>query len=82
MKTIHKYHLQVGINRIDVAGDFKPMCVQLQQRNITLWAEVTSTYPVHTVDIHVIGTGYSIDSELRYIGTVQIPDGTVWHAYW
>lgn len=83
MRVIHKYPLSVGFNRLAVAGgNFKPLCVQLQNGTITAWGELDSGLHPKDVAIHVFGTGWEIPSHLNYIGTVQIPDGTVWHAYW
>lgn len=82
MKKIYKYQLEIGSNVLSVpVGMFKPLCVQMQNGCMTLWAEVADDR-ISTVTIQVFGTGWEIPDDLRYIGTVQYSDGTVWHAYW
>lgn len=81
-RTIYKYQLDIGYNRIGVAGrNFKPLSVQLQHGRITLWGELEPSDLCSRVVIQVFGTGWEIPDWFSYIGTVQLNDGTVWHAY-
>jgi hypothetical protein len=83
MRVIHKYPLEIGYNRIGVAGvNFKPLAVQLQRGAITLWGELEPSDPGSRHVIQVFGTGWDIPDGFTYIGTVQLNDGTVWHVYW
>lgn len=81
-RIIHNYQLAIGYNRIGVAGrNFKPLAVQLQHGHIALWGELEPADPGSRVVIQVFGTGWEIPEGFSYIGTVQLTDGTVWHAY-
>ena len=81
-KTIYKYALNIDINNIEVMGvNFKPIAFQLQNNVPTLWAEVNpSQVRTSKAVVSVIGTGWEVPQNGKYIGTCQ-QNGLVWHAY-
>lgn len=97
MQTIWKY--EVGLNQaqlISMPAGAKIRYLGVQDRRITLWAEVISDQKMIDRLFVIVGTGQDIEdacnlissqhrafrySEARsYIGTVQI-DEFVWHVY-
>lgn len=83
MKTIHKFPLATtDLQVIYAPTTFKPLCVQVQNDRITLWAEVDTDQPNTEWDIAIVGTGHNMYATYtNYIGTVQL-DGLVWHIYY
>jgi len=83
MRSIYKYPLQTHSAAVIRAEGFKPLDVQLQNGVITLWAEVSTAAIVGECDnvVVLVGTGWTVPPRSAYFATVQLPDGTVWHAY-
>lgn len=80
MKTIHKYPISIRTEQqIELPYGYKPICVQIQNGKIWLWAKVNSENHKEYATIFVIGTGQYLPGG-KYIGTVQL-DGYVWHIY-
>lgn len=82
MRTIFKFPLQLTVEQhLEVHGDFKFLCAQMQNRLITLWAEVDASRPKRRVTVFIVGTGREVPCNAKhYLGTVQ--DGAyVWHVY-
>ena len=80
MKTIHKYVLAHCNNEISAPSGAIPLTVQYQENALCVWMEVQESNPLVRRRILVVGTGFQIDEEMRYIGTVQEPP-FVWHVY-
>lgn len=80
-KVIYKYPLSIGGTVIIRSPSFKPLSVQLQSGQATLWAEVEPDGFGTDWPVTLVGTGWQVPQRSEYIGTVQMFDGTVWHAY-
>lgn len=90
-RTIYKYVLEITDRQvIDVPRSFEPLCVQVQNGCLCLWAEVEfaglasgANVMQRVIEIYGTGNPHPADpSFLRsYIGTVQMMDGLVWHVY-
>ena len=85
MKTIWKYQIygQGYSYTIDsiVAGAI-PIHVGMQDRNVFIWFQVETNNPPSQKTIHIRGTGQSFNGEEgAYIGTIQKPNGSVWHYF-
>lgn len=84
MRVIHKYPLGLTdshqILRLPVSA--KPLSVQLQGRQLCLWAEIdTEIDGQKEVVISTVGTGRPIPpGAVNYLGTVQAGN-FVWHVY-
>ena len=84
MNAVWKYTLDVvDEQEIGTPAVWKPLHVQHQNGELTLWAEVDPAMPMITRSIVIIGTGHPFDSEgLTHIGSAVDPDRTlVWHVY-
>lgn len=83
-QTIYKYPLPFPRGVMTLPGDARPLTVQMQGPTPTLWARVTPAYPQKTVIVQAYGTGHPLPNVGNlgdYLGTVQFPDGTVWHYH-
>ena len=96
LRVVYKYVLPIG-GKTTITGWFtKILTVQKQGDNIVLWAENSLTkynkkyntfFPREerdkiALEIDVIGTGWDYKDEgQKYVGTVQMDDGLVWHVY-
>jgi hypothetical protein len=97
MKIIYKYPVPSG--GVDTAdyfrvmtprGAFKPICVQMQNGQPQLWAEISmgvtengAGFPLEIQrTVHIFGTGHFIPSHLTYAGTFQqLGGGLIFHVY-
>lgn len=90
MKTIYKYELDItDVQEIETYIDYKPLSVQFQRGKLCLWMAVdTDTSPIDAMVV-IYGTGNPADemNNYKYVGTVQVPEGTpsfqplVWHVF-
>lgn len=82
MKTIWKYELKPGENRIELPLHYVPLDVQVQSEKPVFWCLVDTNNDKITSIFHVFGTGESINENinLKYIGTFQL-DWMVWHLF-
>jgi hypothetical protein len=82
MKAIFKYPLTLGATAILAPKEFEPLHVGMQREQLTLWALVDPDLPPSTKHrIQVYGTGWPIDENRTYIGTVLESSDYVWHVY-
>lgn len=79
MKTIYKYQLPaVGALKLPLGAQI--LTVQLQNGSPTLWALVKPDNTLVNRTISIVGTGWDIESNVKYINTYM--DGPfVWHAF-
>lgn len=81
MKRILKFPLDGFRERqlISAPGGPKPLSVQIQGGEVTMWAEVDTGEPIQAIAVSIAGSGHDVpDGE--FLGTVQ--DGVyVWHVY-
>lgn len=82
MKTIYKFKITNEITEIQ-APIIKFLTAQVQKNQICVWAEVDTDLPSEDYILNVIGTGWPLNANENYIGTVQDFDGElIWHIYW
>lgn len=83
MKTIHKYTLTPNAI-ISMPVDAKLLCVQMQDGEPRIWAEVDTNRPYVGRRFVTVGTGHDLDfyGPIRgpYLGTFQ-KDWLVFHVY-
>ncbi len=87
--TIHKFQLRTGVAQMieTPRGPIKPLALQLQGGWPTLWAVVSSLGGVVKREVRMLGTGWEFKehafqmADYEFIGTVQMPDGLVWHYF-
>ena len=63
--------------------DAEPLCVQVQQGNVQLWARVNDDSATTLRHFRIAGTGHELGSNVgRYIGTFQLAGGSlVFHVF-
>lgn len=87
MSVIWKFKLAlVDEQVIKAPGILKPLSVQMQNGEMTMWAIVTPGQKEYHRIVHVVGTGNSMpDSATHphtaFVGTVQDDNGFVWHVF-
>jgi hypothetical protein len=82
MKTIHKFNLNIA-TKFTAPSEGKPLSVQYQNGQLTLWLEVEKENREVDYQARIIGTGqdFSKMEGYSYISTVQDSNGLVWHIY-
>jgi hypothetical protein len=84
MKTIYKYPIKAADEQsVQLPKGAKILCVQTQNGQPWLWAEVDTQVESVPFEIKVRGTGHPFDgSEGVYIGTFQLSGGAlVFHVF-
>ena len=83
MRTIYKYNLWPGYNRIPMPPGSKVLHVGEQDNIIRIWIEheIESSCLHVERNFHVYETGAMRDDFGNHIGTVQTEDSGVWHVY-
>jgi hypothetical protein len=83
MISIWKYPVgQNGIVEVPIGAKIRK--VAMQDGTLTLWCEVsTDTFMREVLQITAYGTGNMINypREQKYLDTIFLPDGLVWHIY-
>lgn len=78
MKSVYKYPLTFGVNKVALRGGFVHFGIQAGVP--TLWAEHDDDEDEHNCEFEIVGTGYPISGITCYVGTAF--DGPfVWHLY-
>jgi len=82
MKTIWKYTLNVTNSQsIEIQKGAFVLTVQLQNKELQLWALVDPEEKTEHIHIHIYGTGHPIHKEtLEYISTFQ-EGSLVFHVF-
>lgn len=82
MRQIWKFPIEtVGSQVIIMPRLAEILCVQLQNGEPHIWANVKPDADKTQRTLHVYGTGHTIrDTNSRYIGTYQY-ESFVWHVY-
>ena len=89
---IYKYPLEIIDRQIIPTGSVvaTPLSVAEQGGVLTMWVELDAdTIPLHLVhesyeiDVDIVGTGspYNNDEDKRFVGTVVMSSGLVWHVF-
>lgn len=85
MKTIHKYRVPwVGQVEVEMPVGARPLTVQMQDSQITMWALVDAQMPLGVAKVYVAGTGFLLPDATfsdDYVGTVQATDDLVLHVF-
>ena len=87
VRTIHKFRIEPGTQRLHVGYDPKPLSVQMQGTDMCLWASFALAHlPAignpRDLAVTVVGTGcpFTDDGADAFVGTVQ-HEGFVWHVF-
>lgn len=83
--TIWKFIID-GDGIIEIPHTHRVLSVGEQDGRIIAWALVDANAPTIRKSLHVVGTGWKgwyLDGIMtkRFIGTVQMSDGLVWHVF-
>lgn len=82
---VFKYEIPIadGILEVDMPDNCKICEVNCQGESLFIWAIVDIHAPFYTNKFMVFGTGHKIDNaeKLRFIKTVHMPSGLVWHVF-
>lgn len=74
--------LQIPEQQISMAKHARILCVQLQDSAPHIWYTHHNNEPLEPRTIYMRGTGQQCTGfEGSYIGTVQMPNGLVWHYF-
>lgn len=80
--TIHKYPLFMGDEvAVMMPAGAKVLHVGEQEGGLTLWAQVDQSQPFERRVFSIRGTGHPLGEVGRFIGTVVMSYGLVWHIY-
>jgi hypothetical protein len=82
MKTIYKYQLQLGDQRILLPENAQVLSTGVQNNKILIWVLVDTDNTIVPRLISVVGTGWEVPDMFRrrFIGTLQI-ENFVWHVF-
>lgn len=84
MHTVYKFAAPLPGQRLVHAAPapFKILTLQLQNGVPTMWALVNTNDEKVECRFTALGTGHELPEwATRYVGTYQLPDGTVWHVW-
>jgi hypothetical protein len=77
MKTIYKYIL-TGRGGIQMPKGADIIQCNMQGLHHCIWAIIDTNAPLETRTFEIVGTGWELDSNMKYIGTCFDKD-FVWH---
>lgn len=81
-RTIHKYPLTIGRTVHEMPAGADVLTAQDQYGTLTLWASVDLINQRARRFFDVYGTGHALPADPgKYIATVQMRDGLVWHVF-
>jgi len=85
MITVFKYIIHPFTPETELGEGAKILSVGYQNGNICLWAQTDTELGYEVRSFKVFGTGWEIEEikgyELKFIGTVQYPEGLVFHVF-
>lgn len=87
MITIYKYEVKVGFNLFKVPTYARMLSFGQQDGKFYVWALVDTGFTqTQRHRIEVVGTGWELEGQsgfhrAPFLGTLQDPDGFVWHAF-
>lgn len=85
MVTIYKYPLKIQDKQeLSLPSPARALSVGVQGGKLVLWAVVDPDGTVfQPCQIVIYGTGHPIEDEgeYKFLGTVQMPNGLVWHVF-
>lgn len=80
MRIVYKYEVNSYTVSIKTGADPVVLHAGEQKDSLFLWIE----HDIHgqgQVDIQVIGTGHGVPLDSKYLKSVQMQSGLVWHIY-
>jgi hypothetical protein len=82
-RAIWKFNLPIDDTSVAVMPEHAiPLAVAEQHGALYLWAEVDESAPIAQREFHIRGTGHPLrGNEGKYIGTVVMTGGLVWHVF-
>lgn len=80
--TIYKYKLTGTETTVELPVSSVPRYVGEQDGDLYVWVELYSNLTKKTVAFNVYGTGWPIDTNGKYLGTVQMKNNLVFHVYY
>ncbi len=85
MRQVWKFKLEPGENKIQMPKGTHTLSVGWQDGRVVMWASVPGK-PLAGDAAEIreflwVGTGQPIYWDAKFIGTVQDPDGFVWHIF-
>lgn len=83
MKTIHKQKLEItDVQEIELPWCSNIIHIGTQGNDVCIWYECDTNQPKEKVTIYCYGTGHKMRTgDQRYIGTVFVLEGLVFHFY-
>ncbi len=81
--VIHKYRMEIEDNfQVEIPQDFSPLHIGIDPKdgNLYLWASVDTNSEMTHKTFYCRGTGH-IEPIAKYIGTVPMDNGFVWHFF-
>lgn len=81
---IWKYSLHTGIKQqcLDVPQIAIPRHLGMQGGMVALWAQVDPEGQTSQVEVVCVATGEPVPEGYSYLGTIQFPNGLVFHYFW
>jgi hypothetical protein len=82
MRTIYKYPLTLAaVQKIEMPLGAELLAVQIQGKQICIWAVVNPEEEENVQTFYIVGTGHPMpEGRVRFLGTVQ-DDPFVWHVF-
>ena len=81
MKTIYKYELKSQDAIVKLPLGAQILTVQLQAGTPTLWALVDPDNVLEDRFISIVGTGWEVEDNMKYICTYMEERFFVWHVF-
>lgn len=78
-RTIWKFVLDGPNPNVAMPAGAQVVAFGEQDGRLTLWAAVDPTAPRVPRRFTVVGTGWEFPATAKHLGTVQAPNGLVWH---
>lgn len=82
MKTVYKYTIEVGLNNIQCFDNAKVLSAGFDpQGNLCIWVLVNPLATAADLKVAVIGTGWEVPENGRFIQTVKDRNIFMWHIF-
>ena len=88
---IYKYPLEITDRQVIPTGYLAayPLSVAEQNGQLALWAymddksipQLRDKNNTYELVVEIVGTGQNFDETMRYVGTVVMSNGFVWHVF-
>ena len=82
--VIYKYELKITDKQNIEIGGLMPCGFSVNEQNgkLMMWVQLDEDYPgSFNLDVDIIGTGNTYQTEGKFIGTVLMSNGAVWHIF-